>query len=319
MTANPTLSIVIPVFNEEPNIPQLRERLEKLLASLGSVQAEILFVDDHSNDRSAELLKTACDANKAFKFLRLSRNRGSHVAILAGLEHARGQCAVFLASDLQDPPELIEKMLDLWRHGRQVIWAVREAREGIGAIDRFFSNSFYWLLNRFGQVQLPPQGSDFALLDRKVVRALLGSVGANPSLGGEIAKLGFSQDQILYTKERRQHGQSKWSFERRIRAFIDAFVLFSYTPLRAMSHFGMICSTLGFLYAGVIVALRLFGGRPVEGWASLMVVVLVLGGIQMIMLGILGEYLWRTMEEAKDAPRYFLEETRGIEGDRDTA
>jgi dolichol-phosphate mannosyltransferase len=306
---SPVLSIVIPVFNEEAGLPALLQRLQQLLPALDQARPEIIFVDDHSADNSPALLKAACHQNPALRYFRLSRNRGSHVAILAGLEQARGECAVFLASDLQDPPELITKMLEQWRAGRHVVWAVRESREGISWFDQFCAKTFYALLNRFGQVQLPPQGSDFALLDRKVIDALLQSTGANPSLSGEIARLGFSQGQIPYTKEARQHGHSKWSFERRLRAVVDAFVLFSYKPLRVMSHFGMVCSTLGFLYALFVIALRLFGGRRIEGWASLMVVVLVLGGIQMVMLGVLGEYLWRTLEEARRAPRYFFEVT----------
>lgn len=307
------LSIVIPVFNEQASIPALIERLDSLLVRLVPATVEVIFVDDHSGDDSAALLKAACARHPQLRYLRLSRNRGSHVAVLAGLEHARGECAVFLAADLQDPPEMILQMLELWRQGRHIIWAVRERREGISRFEKVCAKGFYAILNRFGQVQLPPAGSDFALLDRRVIEALVRSIGANPSLGGEIAKLGFSQAEIPYTKAAREHGRSKWNFERRLRAFIDALVLFSYKPLRAMSHFGMLCSGLGFLYALIVIALRIVSGRQIEGWTSLMVVVLVLGGIQMVMLGVLGEYLWRTLEEARRAPRYFLETETHVE------
>jgi polyisoprenyl-phosphate glycosyltransferase len=308
-----TLSIVLPVYNEELNIPYLLERLSALRSQLQPISSEVIFVDDHSRDRSPTLLKEACAQCSAYRYLRLSANRGSQVAILAGLEHMQGECAVFLASDLQDPPELIPQMLDLWRKGNQVIWAVRESREGISWLELLLANTFYWLLNKMAQVQVAPQGSDFALLDRRVVAALLQSVGATISIDRDIARLGFAQAQLLYVKQQRHQGTTKWSFERKLEAFADAFVSSSYMPLRGMSYLGMLSSLLGFLYALIVVALRLSAGVAVEGWASLMVVILILGGIQMTMLGILGEYLWRTLEESRRRPRYFLEEWSGLE------
>jgi dolichol-phosphate mannosyltransferase len=216
---------------------------------------------------------------------------------------------VFLAADLQDPPELILEMLDLWRSGNHVVWAVREEREGVSKADVFLSNTFYRLLNFLGEVHLPPRGSDFALLDRKVIDALLQSAGSHPSIGGEIARLGFSTTKINYTKEKRAAGTTKWTFKKKLTAFADAFVSFSYAPLRAMSYLGMLFSFFGFGYALLVILLRFMTRTPVQGWSSLIVVVLVLGGVQMMMLGILGEYLWRTLEAARQRPVYFLEET----------
>jgi glycosyltransferase involved in cell wall biosynthesis len=311
----PELSIVIPVFNEEAVLPALVERLRAFMDRLAPLVTEIILVDDHSADRSLELLKKTCRQDSRFRYSRLARNSGSHVAILAGLAEARGKCSVFLAADLQDPPELILQMLDLWRTGHHMVWAVREEREGISRADLFLANTFYRLLNFLGEVNLPPRGSDFALLDRKVMNALLKSAGSNPSIGGEIARLGFSSAQITYTKEKRAAGASRWTFKRKLKAFADAFVSFSYAPLRAMSYLGMTFSLVGFGYAGVVIFLRLMTRTPVQGWASLIVVVLVLGGVQMMMLGILGEYLWRTLEAARQRPTYFLEETSEADAD----
>jgi glycosyltransferase involved in cell wall biosynthesis len=306
-----TLSIVIPVYNEEPGLALLLSRVTGLLTSLeqGGTPAEVILVDDHSADRSPELLKEACARDPRLRFLRLSRNSGSHVAILAGFEHARGRCGVFLAADLQDPPELIPKMLNLWQQGNSIVWAVRESREGISWRQKALAQTFYWLLNRLGQVELPPTGSDFALLDRRAIDALLQAVGANPSLGGEIARLGFRQAQIPYTKEARKFGQSKWDLRRKLKGFSDAFVSFSYAPMRGMSYVGMFSSLIGFLYAFYILGMRVFVGHTIPGFASLMVAVLVIGGIQMTMLGVLGEYLWRTLDEARRRPRYFIEDS----------
>ena len=313
----PNLSIVIPVFNEEAVLPALAERLRSFMDRLAPLETEIILVDDHSADRSQELLKKICRQDDRFRYARLAKNSGSHVAILAGLAQARGECSVFLAADLQDPPELILQMLELWRAGHHVVWAVREERQGISKADLFLANAFYRLLNLLGEVNLPPRGSDFALLDRKAVDALLKSAGSHPSIGGEIARLGFSSAQIAYTKEKRAAGDSKWTLGGKLKAFADAFVSFSYAPLRAMSYLGMLFSLLGFLYALVVIAMRLMTNAPVQGWSSLIVVVLVLGGVQMMMLGILGEYLWRTLEAARQRPIYFLEETSEVDSSTD--
>jgi len=309
----PSLSIVIPVFNEEALIPELIQRMRSFVERLTPLVTEIILVDDHSVDRSPDLLREVCSGDPRFRYARLAKNRGSHVAILAGLARARGECAVFLAADLQDPPELILQMLDLWRAGHHIVWAVREEREGVSKIDVFLANTFYRLLNALGEVDLPPRGSDFALLDRKAIDALLQSAGSDPSVGGEIARLGFLSTQISYTKGKRVAGSSKWTLKRKLKAFADAFVSFSYAPLRAMSFLGMSFSLLGFAYALLVVVLRFMTRTPIQGWSSLIVVVLVLGGVQMMMLGILGEYLWRTLEAARHRPTYFLEETSDSE------
>jgi len=309
----PCLSLILPVYNEEGGIPALLDRLAALLREIRDLRVEVIFVDDHSTDESSALLRAACERYERYRYLRLARNRGSHIAILAGLAHARGDCAVFLASDLQDPPELIPRMLGLWRAGDQVVWAVRERREGVSRREQLLARIFYWLMNCLSDVAFPPQGADFALLDRLVIDALLQSAGSNPSLGGAIAWLGFRQTQITYTKAARQFGRSKWSFGKRLKAVADAFVAFSFVPIRFMAYIGIAMGLLGFVYACVIIILRLVSKAPIEGWASLMVVVLVIGGIQMTMLGVLGEYLWRSLEEARKRPLYFLELQQGFE------
>jgi polyisoprenyl-phosphate glycosyltransferase len=306
--ASQELSIILPVYNEEAGLADLLAALERFAADNRDVAMEVLFVDDHSIDRTPTILKQECRANPRYRYLRLSRNCGSHIAILAGLENARGACAVFLASDLQDPPALIPKMLRLWREGHQVVWAVRNRREGVSRRERAFARMFYWLLNRLSEVSFPPQGADFALLDRKVVSALLASAGSDPSLGADIASLGFRQAQVPYVKAARQFGRSKWNLRKRLKAFADAFVGHSFAPIRFMSYAGLLMALIGFIYALAVIALRLTFAVPVEGWASLMVVTLIAGGMQMTMLGILGEYLTRTLREARGRPRHIVEE-----------
>ncbi len=306
----PDVSLVIPVFNEQEGLAALFERITRLCDSLPDVRCEVLFVDDHSRDESPQRLRAACQRDPRFRFLRLSANRGSHIAIFAGLQHCRGRCAVFLAADLQDPPELVVQMLERWRGGSQVVWAVRAQREGIPFSERVFANAFYFTFNKLANVSLPPQGSDFALLDRAVIDALMQSISASPFLMGEIAQAGFRQSQVEYVKEARRFGTTKWNLRKKLKLFADAFVACSYTPLRAMSYLGLAMSVFGFAYALLVICLRLVMETQIEGWASLMVVVLVLGGVQMVMLGVLGEYLWRTLEHARRRPLYFIEEPR---------
>ncbi|OPZ14844.1 MAG: hypothetical protein BWZ10_01834 [candidate division BRC1 bacterium ADurb.BinA364] len=302
------LSIVIPAFNEEDSLPALFDRLNALLPRLEGVACDVLFVDDRSTDATPAMLRQYCASLPGRRWIRLARNSGSHVAVLAGLERSSGECAVFLAADLQDPPELIARMVEAWRGGARVVWAAREKREGIPWIDRAFAAGFWSLFNRIARVSLPPQGSDFCLLDRQAIRALSQSVSEHPFIIGDIARLGFRQATVLYTKEARRFGRSKWNLGRKLKAFADAVVSFSYLPLRLMSYLGLGLSALGFLYA-ILVALRAWlVDIPAQGWSSLMIVVLVIGGVQMTMLGVLGEYLWRTLEAAKKRPLYFVEE-----------
>lgn len=301
------LSIIIPVFNEEESLPHLTSRLNRLIATLDT-DVEVWLVDDHSTDNTLQLLQAICRENPSYHYIRLASNSGSHIAILAGLRQAQGNCATMIAADLQDPPELIPELLDKWHDGNKVVWGVRSAREGISRREIFFANLFYNLLNCFSDVKLPPTGADFTLMDRDVIDALLRSVGANPSIALEIARLGFQQVEIPYIKEERLYGVSKWNLRKKLNAFADAFVTTSYMPLRLMSYAGLIFSFIGFIYAVILVFLRLANIVGIAGWAGLMIVVLVFGGIQMVMLGVIGEYLWRTLEQARKRPLYFIED-----------
>jgi glycosyltransferase involved in cell wall biosynthesis len=301
------LSLIIPVYNEESGIDHLIQRLDSFINNKFE-NTEVIFVDDHSSDNSARLLKLECQRNPAYHFIRLSKNSGSHIAIIAGMGVAKGDCAVFLAADLQDPPELIVNMIDKWRDGNKIVWAVRDRIDGISMSTALFSRLFYFFFNKMSYLKLPKTGADFALLDRQVVDALIMSADAKPSLGALINWLGFKQTEILYTKEERRHGKSKWTLSKKINAFIDSIVSFSYAPMRIMIGFGLLVAAFGFLYSLFIVGLNLLGD-PVEGWSSIIVAVLILGGTQMIMLGVLGEYLWRNLEESRKRPLYFIEDS----------
>jgi dolichol-phosphate mannosyltransferase len=306
--ATPLVSIILPIFNEEAGIPKLVAALRSFRERHTNLSTEIILVDDHSSDATPRLLAEACGSDPQLRYLRLTRNSGSHVAILAGMAHSQGECVVFLAADLQDPLELIPEMIGLWKQGFRVVWAVREHREKVSIAERVTSRVFYWLLNRLSELALPPTGTDFAMLDRRVVRALLASVGANPSIVADIASLGFRDTHISYIKQARQVGKSKWTMQMRLKAFADAFVGHTFAPVRLMSYLGLSCAALGFSGAITVIILRLMNITQGQGWAGLLVTILTIGGTQMTMLGILGEYLWRTTSEVRRRHLYIVED-----------
>lgn len=309
------LSIIIPVYNEEQNLSLLKERLTGLLDTLNKnvTKAEVIFIDDHSTDNTSGLLKDFCTQEKQFKYLRLSRNSGSHIAIIAGFGFASGDAAVFLASDLQDPPELVVQLIEKWKEGNNVVWAYRKKIKGISFFTKISSSIFNFLFNKLTSLPSNFAGADFALVDKKVYKAILNAAGTKPSLGALITWLGFKQTGIEYVKEERKFGKSKWSIGKKINAFIDAFVGFSYLPMRYMSMIGAFTAMVGFIYTFILILLKLIYKTQIQGWTSLMVVVLILGGIQMLMIGVLGEYLWRNLEESRKRPLYFIEDEKGFE------
>jgi len=307
----PLLTIVTPAYNEAENLPVLYQRLRQVLDS-NDTNWEWIVVDDHSTDRTFEVLTNLAEQDGRLRGFRFSRNFGSHTAITCGLHHARGDCAIVLAADLQDPPEEISRLLAEWQHGAQVVWAVRARREGEGATYLGFAHLYYALMRRTGALRdLPAEGADFFLIDRAVIDAFNQFRESHVSILALITWMGFCQATISYSKQARLHGRSGWNLEKKLKLVVDSITSFTYFPIRLMSYVGFITALLGFLYAGLVVfdALR---GLPPQGWASLMVVVLVLGGIQMVMLGVLGEYLWRALDESRRRPRYLIEATTGM-------
>lgn len=304
--SRPFLSIVTPAYNEEDNLEPLYERLVETLAPL-AIDWEWLIIDDHSADRTMDVIRQLAAGDPHVRGFRFARNFGAHTAILCGMQKARGTCAAIMAADLQDPPETLPILLEKWQTGTQVVWAVREAREGEKASTVGFARLYYWLMRRFvGIKEMPATGADFFLIDRVVIDALTEFKESNTSLLALLTWMGFRQDQVTYTKKARLHGSSGWNLEKKLKLVVDSVTSFTYLPIRLMSYFGFVVAVLGFLYAAFVVANAL-AGRPAQGWSSLMVVVLVVGGIQMLMMGVLGEYLWRALDEARRRPRYILE------------
>ena len=263
------------------------------------------MVDDHSSDETFAVIQDLSEKDSRVKGYRLARNFGSHMAIACGLQQASGECAVIMAADMQDPPEVIPELLKKWQAGDQVIWAVRAEREGRNS--QGFSSLYYWIMRRIvGLRQMPSTGADFFLIDRRVIDAFNQLNENNVSIFALITWMGFRQSEVSYDKQARLHGSSGWSLEKKLKLVVDSVTAFTYLPIRLMSYVGFGIALLGFIYAMIVIINALLG-RPPEGWSSIMVVVLVVGGIQMVMMGVLGEYLWRALDEARGRPRYIIE------------
>ena len=302
----PQLSLVSPAYREDENIEPLYQRLCAVLDPLG-IEWEWIVVDDHSPDRSFERLQSLAARDRRVHGLRLSRNGGSHAAIAVGLAHARGAAVAVLAADLQDPPEIIPALLAAWRDGAQVVWAARRTAPPGPLLDRLGSRLFHGLLRRAADFEgVPPFGADFFLLDRVAVDALAQFDERRANLIALLHWMGFRQASVDYDKAARASGRSGWSLGQKIELVIDSVTAFSIRPIRWMSFTGAVTALAGFAGAGWVIVNALIGSPP-SGWSSLMVAVLGLGGLQMLMMGVLGEYLWRTLEESRRRPRALIE------------
>lgn len=302
------LSIVIPVFNEGEGVDHACEAVREVLRKdIGGADWEILFVDDASTDDSFERIRALAASDERVRGIRLASNRGTHMAIRAGLDHATGDMAAFLACDLQEPPHLIPKMLALLNDEVQVVAAVRIKRDD-PHLTRLFAWAFNMLARWLVSRDLPPGGASMFLLGPKALKLIRKYRERNLTLEGFFVTTGLGQASVDYERRARVHGETKWNYSRRMKLFADFFVAHSYTPIRALSLIGASVAVIGFAGAAYFILRKLFYARPIEGWTSLMVVMLVLAGIQMIMLGVIGEYVWRTLDETRGRPNYIVDE-----------
>lgn len=301
-------SIVVPVYHNASSLSDLLAALQAVADKNPEDDFEFIFVDDGSADDSFTVLKKLAERAPRMKVVKLSRNFGSNPAIMAGMSQAAGDAVAAIAADLQDPPALLHDMIELWRADHKVVIAARRGRQ-----DPFptslLSDAFYRLFRRYAIKTMPERGFDFFLIDRQVC-ALINEIQENNAyLMGLILWLGFDPYVLYYDRKERkpEYGQSMWSLKRKLKYFVDSFVAFSYFPIRLASALGLLFSLLGLLYALWIIYARLALGIETEGWASLMIVVLIAAGVQMLILGIVGEYLWRSLDETRRRPRFIIE------------
>ena len=312
MPAREMLSVVVPVYNEQGNLRPLYEALAEQFQKL-DVDYEIIFVDDGSRDASLQVLRSLNTLDSRVKVVSLSRNFGHQNALTAGLEFASGDAVVAMDADLQQPPELIPEMVEHWRAGYQVVFTIRQDGQQVGRFKRWSSRTFYALINKITDTTIIPGAADFRLVDRAVVDTLNSMHERARFLRGLVSWVGYRQIGIPYVVRARHDGHSKYSLRKMLSLALNGITNFSAFPLRLATYFGFLSAVLGVPYALWAVYVRLFTNTAVPGWASLTTIVLFLGGVQLISLGIIGEYLGRVYDEVKRRPLYVPQELLGFE------
>src|SRR3954469_18678164 len=305
------LSVVTPMPDEQDNVRPLCDRLGAALAGL---EWELVVTDDGSTDATAGRLADLATADERVKIVTLSRNFGHQAAITAGLEHARGDAVVMIDADLQDPPELIPQLVERWRAGADVVYAVRESREGETRMKLLTAHIFYRLMARLARIELPVDAGDFRLMDRRALEALLSMPERSRFLRGMTVWVGFTQTAVPYRREAGATGRTKYTMRRMLRLAFDAISTFSYFPLQLATVLGFVISLLAFLAIPLTVVAR-YSDLLVPGISSTLVVILLLGGIQLMTIGVIGEYVGRIYDEVKRRPLYVVRDTANVDRD----
>jgi polyisoprenyl-phosphate glycosyltransferase len=306
------VTIVIPVYNEAEVLPTLYDRLTRVLEGLVE-SYEIIFVNDGSQDDSALFLRDFQARDARVKFLNFSRNFGHQIAITAGLDYSSGQAVVVMDADLQDPPEVIPRLIEQWRKGYDIVFAVRAKRQGEGFFKRATAAIFYRLFRCMTATEIPLDAGDFRLMSQRAVEALQSIRERNRFIRGLAGWIGFRQTSVTYVRDVRQAGETKYPLKKMLRFALNGLMSFSLVPLQLASYLGFLISSIGFFYIVYAIGLKLFTDQVVLGWTSVMVAVLFLGGVQLVSLGIIGEYIGRIYEEVKQRPLYVVDEAKGFE------
>ncbi|MCX6256649.1 MAG: glycosyltransferase family 2 protein [Bacteroidia bacterium] len=302
------LSVVIPVFNEELNIGPLYQRLKATMEKL-DLSYEFIFVNDGSSDKSLELVKMLAFTDKNVKYIDFSRNFGHQIAVTAGLDKTTGDAVVIIDADMQDPPELIEQLYHEYRNGNDVVYARRRHRQGETALKKFTAGFFYRILSKITTVSIPVDTGDFRIISHKVVKALRNMPEHNKFLRGQISWIGFKQTFVEYDRNERAAGKTGYTYRKMIRFALDGITSFSNFPLKFASIMGFIVSGISFILILFALYKRLINGDTVKGWTSTVIIVLFIGGIQLISLGIMGEYLSRINDSVKNRPLYIVRDS----------
>jgi dolichol-phosphate mannosyltransferase len=312
--AHPTFSIVVPVFNELQILPELHKRVSAMMQELGETW-ELVLVDDGSTDGSTQGIRALAEEDAQVRPVIFARNFGHQIAITAGLDYARGDAVVVMDADLQDPPEVIPDLVEQWREGYEVVHAVRTYREGETFFKRVTAALFYRLINRITDVDIPLDAGDFRLLDHKAVNTINRMRERHRFPRGMAAWIGYRQTSVPYRRAARAAGETKYPFSKMLRLALNAVTGFSYFPLQIATYLGFFSAGISALAIPVVIVLRLAGSRAFFGQATTLIAVLFLGGVQLISLGILGEYVGRLYDEVKARPLYIVrEEPEDFEG-----
>ncbi|MEB4783696.1 glycosyltransferase family 2 protein [Paenibacillus polymyxa] len=309
-----TITILIPAYNEEEVIYQLYSRLTKVIDSITGYNFELLFVNDGSKDNTVEIIKNLGKKDRRISLVDLSRNFGKEVAMIAGLDFSVGDAVVIIDADLQDPPELIVEMIKYWEQGYDDVYAKRATRAGETWFKKWTASSFYKLLQRMSRIPIQENTGDFRLLDRRCIEALKQLRETQRYTKGMFSWIGFNKKEILFNRDSRAAGETKWNYYKLLDLAIEGITSFTTAPLRLSAMLGVFISIGAFFYMIFIIIRTLIFGGSVAGYASLMTVILFLGGIQLLSLGIIGEYLGRVFNETKSRPLYFVKEYNNGKG-----
>ena len=304
-----SMSLVIPCYNEEDVLPELRRRLKELVSKY-SFPIEVVLIDDGSKDNTWPMIHSYSQEDGFIKAVRLARNFGHQTAITCGLDQTRGEVVVILDADLQDPPELIPEMLQEWSEGYDVVYGQRRKRAGESVSKKFFAFAFYRIFEKIAGLKVPRDTGDFRLMDRRAVDALQSLRERHRFVRGMVSWIGYHQKAVQYDRPERFAGVTKYPFRKSLFLAIDAITSFTYAPLRLASYLGLATSALAFLYIVVVVALKLVG-ISFPGYTSIMAAILLLGGVQLTVLGILGEYVGRIFEQGQQRPLYLIDQVQG--------
>ncbi|HPJ20858.1 MAG TPA: glycosyltransferase family 2 protein [Clostridia bacterium] len=307
-------SVVIPLYNEEEVVLECIRRVSGVLEDIDG-DYEVIFVNDGSRDRTMELVQKECEKNRKLKVLSFSRNFGHQIAITAGMDHAQGDAVIVMDADLQDPPEVIKDLIAKYKEGYDVVYAVRSKRKGETFFKKFTSKIFYRFLRYMCSIDIPVDTGDFRLISRKVCNVMKNLTERNRYVRGLVSWVGFKQAAVEYVREERFAGETKYPLRKMLKLSMDGITSFSTKPLTMSKNLGFLTAAAGFIYMIVVVLQKFVFGRTVQGWASLAVLILLLGGIQLIMLGFIGEYIARIFDESKNRPLYIIEEKINIEED----
>ncbi|MEJ9306939.1 glycosyltransferase family 2 protein [Priestia megaterium] len=305
-------SIVVPVYNEEEVIHETYRRLTEVMRSTKEAY-ELLFVNDGSRDRTAEIIKEYSEQDLAVVLLDFARNFGHQIAITAGMDYARGEAVVVIDADLQDPPELILEMIEKWKQGFDVVYAKRTKRKGETYFKKQTAAMFYRFLRAMTDIDIPLDTGDFRLLDRKVCNQMNSIQEKNRFVRGLVSWVGFKQIAVEYERDERLAGESKYPLKKMLKLSMDGITSFSYKPLKLASYAGVTLSGIGFIYLLVVLYLKLFTDSTITGWSSLIVIQLFFSGIILIILGMIGEYIGRIYDETKNRPLYIVREKYQLE------
>jgi glycosyltransferase involved in cell wall biosynthesis len=302
---NPTITIIAPIFNELENIPELYQRMREVMGSIGETW-ELILVDDGSRDGSTEVIRKLAETDDHVRPVIFARNFGHQIAVTAGLDYSRGNAVIIIDADLQDPPEVILDLIAKWREGYEVVYAIRKEREGETWFKKTTASLFYRMIYKITDVKIPLDTGDFRLLDRKVVNIMSKMREQHRFLRGMASWVGFKQIGVEYKRAARFAGVTKYPFKKMLKFALNAVTSFSYVPLQIATYIGFIAAALSIISIPVVIVLRLVGTTQLTGQATTLIMVLFLGGVQLISLGIIGEYIGRIYDEVKGRPIYVV-------------